>query len=104
MTNFKFKTKIEFKEVEIKDFTNKKIGDAVVVFRNGRQIAYLRGSKRLKQAFRLPLSMVRRIRDNLASVIGRKPNRDEKAFWKAVAEYKTISNSDSDLVATSGSQ
>jgi hypothetical protein len=84
---------IEFKEIDIKDpVSNDKIGDGVVVIRNGEHIASLPEYDRLEKALSLSLAETEEIRDNLRSILGREPSEDEKEFWEAIAEYKQTRN------------
>jgi hypothetical protein len=80
---------IEFQKVIIKDpETNIDKGDAIVVIRDGRQVAQLPEADRLRRALNLS---IREIEENLrdfTAIMGRQPTEDEKEFWKAVADYK----------------
>ena len=80
---------IEFQKVTLKDpETNLDKGDAVVVIRGGCQVAQLPEADRLRRALNLSLQEIEETIHNFAVIMGRKPTKDEKEFWKAAADYK----------------
>ena len=80
---------IEFQKITLKDpETNLDKGDAVVVLRDGRQVAQLPEADRLRRALNLSLPEIEETIRDFAAIMGRKPTKDEKEFWKAVADYK----------------
>jgi hypothetical protein len=80
---------IEFQKVRLQDpETNFDKGDAIVVIRSGRQVAQLPEADRLRRALNLSLQEIEETIHTFASIMGRQPTKDEKEFWKAVADYK----------------
>ena len=86
--------KIEFKEVQIEDpITKQKKGDAIAVFRNGKQVAILPEADRLRRALNLTTDEVKDTLYNFPSIMGREPTSDEREFWRAVLDCKSGQNS-----------
>jgi hypothetical protein len=80
---------IEFQKVTLKDpETNLDKGDAIVVIRNGRQVAQLPETDRLRRALNLSIQEIKENIRNFVAIMGRQPTKDEEEFWKAVADYK----------------
>jgi len=81
--------KIEFQKMTLKDSeTNLEKGDAIVVLRDGRQVAKLPEADRLRRALNLSLQEIEETIRDFKVIMGRQPIKDEKEFWKAVADYK----------------
>lgn len=80
--------RVEFEEVVMTDPVTSKKWDAVAVIRKGRQVALLPEADRLRRALALPLDEVENIMNNFPIIMNRQPTQDEKAFWKAVLEFK----------------
>jgi len=68
--------------------TNLDKGDAIVVIRDGRQVALLPEADRLRRALNLSMWEIEETMRDFTAIMGRKPTKDEKEFWKAVADYK----------------
>jgi hypothetical protein len=83
--------KIEFEKTQITDPVTKRNYDAVMVVRNGRQVALLPEADRLRRALNLPIDEVEYIVNNFPEIMNRRPTKDEKEFWKAVLYYKRSS-------------
>ena len=82
--------RIEFEEVVITDPSTKRRSDAVVVMRDGRQVAMLPEADRLRRALALPVDEVDDIVNNFSDIMGREPTTDEKEFWRAVLDHKRV--------------
>ncbi len=82
--------RIEFEEAVITDPVTKRKSDAVAVIRNGRQVALLPEADRLRRALALPLQEVENIVNNFSAIMGREPIIDEREFWKAVLNNKSL--------------
>ena len=81
--------KIEFQKITLKDPETKlDRGDAIVVLRDGCQVAQLPEADRLRRALNLSLEDIEETMRDFAVIMGRKPTEDEKEFWMAVAEFK----------------
>ena len=81
--------KVEPKEVQIDDpITKQKKGDAIAVFRNGKKVAILPETDRLRRALNLSIDEIKENLYNFSDLMGREPTGDEREFWKAVADYK----------------
>lgn len=80
--------RIEFEEVVITDPITTKRSDAVVVIRDGRQVAQLPEADRLRRALGLPLQEVEDIVNNFSIIMGREPTADEREFWRAILDFK----------------
>ena len=80
---------IKFQKVTFKDSETKlDKGDAIVVLRDGRQVAQLPEADRLRRALNLSLEEIEETIRDFTEIMGRKPTKDEKEFWMAVADYK----------------
>jgi len=82
------KEQIKFEQVVITDPITTKKSDAVVVIRNGRQVAMLPEADRLRRALGLPLQEAEDIVNNFSIIMGRQPTTDEREFWKAIVDFK----------------
>jgi len=80
--------RIEFDEVTITDPVTNKKRDAVIVIRNGRQVALLPEADRLRRALSLPLEEIEHIVNNFTRVMKREPTCDEREFWRAILDFK----------------
>jgi hypothetical protein len=81
---------VEFKEVPDEDpITKQKKGDAIVVIRDGHQVAVLPEADRLRRALNLSVDEINDTLSNFSSIMGREPTSDEREFWKAVLDYKS---------------
>ncbi len=79
---------IKFEEEQFTDPRTKKQADAVRVIRNGKQVARLPEADRLRRALALSVAEVEDVVNNFPAIMGRQPNDNESAFWKAVLDYK----------------
>jgi hypothetical protein len=81
--------KIEFQKITLKDPETKlDKGDAVVILRDGRQVAQLPEAARVTRALSLSLQEIQETIRDFTAIMGRRPTKDEKEFWKAIADYK----------------
>lgn len=80
--------RIKFEETTITDPQTNRDRDAIVVIRNGRQVALLPEADRLRRALNLSLGDVEHIVSHFQELMNRPPSQDEQEFWKAVLEYK----------------
>lgn len=80
--------RIEFKEVVTTDPVTRRKADAVMVLRNGKEVARLPEADRLRRALALPIREVEDITNNFSAIMGREPTNDEIEFWKALTDYK----------------
>jgi hypothetical protein len=80
--------RIKFEETKITDPLTKKERDGVAVIRNGRQVALLPESDRLRRALNLSLEEIEHIVNNFPVIMNRQPTQDEEEFWKAVLDFK----------------
>jgi len=80
--------RIEFEEVVITDPNTNRESDAVVVMRNGKQVALLPEADRMRRALALSLREVEDTMRNFSDIMGREPTTDEREFWRAVLDYK----------------
>ena len=80
---------IEFREIKLEDpETKRQKRDAIAVFRNGRQVAFLPEADRLRRVLNLPLKEIHYTFNNFSTIMGREPTSDEREFWRAVVDFK----------------
>ena len=81
-------SRIGFKKTTVIDPITKKSRDAIVVIRNGRQVALLPEADRLRRALSLTLEEIEYTLNNFRRLMNRTPTPDEKEFWRAVLDFK----------------